>query len=167
MRSKVFKKSKNYISICFIGDKSYKETYLILNQFNLRIRRLYILPYKFFKGEKNFYKGFVEVDGDEYSIGNVFLDGGTGIIKFKCPKCNWVNTSEEFYIPNPPAGSGESLMDMQSDDGIGVICSRCNNEYHFRIHSGFQGLSIISENLPNDWKFFVKVKENYEDDENS
>jgi hypothetical protein len=109
------------------------------------------MSYKFFNGEKNFYLGFNEINGNFHSMGQTFTDGGMLQIRFKCPKCNWVMTAEGIYVVTPP-------VEEESVSGDFVICQRCNAEYQIDIFSSYRGNSILIPELPNNWKFYYRVE---------
>lgn len=110
------------------------------------------MTYRFFEGEKQFYKGFIEANGNFVSIGNVFLEGGQLELRFKCPKCNWVIKVEDQEILCPKIVEPISMSDNVSGDF--AICEKCGENYEISIFSGLGGLSVSIDSLPKEWKFF-------------
>ena len=111
--------------------------------------------YKFFYGEKKFYKGFTEY-GPEINIGNPFFDGGLFDLKFKCPKCNYINTVEAVTISSPNM-QADTALDSQTTAGDDFECERCSEFYEITTHNTIAGLFIqIEPELPNYWKTFIK-----------
>ena len=112
--------------------------------------------YKFFDNEKKFYEGFTE-HGPEINLGDPFLDGGLFDLRFKCPKCNYINTAEAVELQKPNMLS-DTAHDSQQTTGYDFECGRCSENYIITTHNTYAGLFIqIEPELPDYWKTFLKL----------
>lgn len=76
-------------------------------------------------------------------------------IKFNCPKCGHVNTTDELSYPSPDYSS-ETIHDSYSSESETEYCTQCGEEFEFEIWASIADGYI---DIPFDDKYIIAVDE--------